>query len=44
MLTVPLSLNLIARSVPVGVTDDSSNTFDDTRIAPAAIPHLADHS
>ncbi len=42
MRTVPL--NLIACSVPVGVTDYSSSTFEDTRISPAAILYLADHT
>jgi hypothetical protein len=37
-------LNLIACSVPVSVTDYSSYTFVDTRISPAAILNLADHS
>ena len=39
-----MPLNLIACSVPVSVTDYSSYTFVDTRISPAAILCLADHT
>jgi hypothetical protein len=42
MRTVPL--NLIACSIPVGVTHYSSYTLEDTCIAPAAVLLLADCS
>jgi hypothetical protein len=42
MRTVPL--NLIACSVPVGVTDYSPYTLEDICITPPALFHLADFS
>ena len=37
-----MSLNLIACSIPVGVTDYSSYTLEDTCVTPAALLLLAD--
>jgi succinate dehydrogenase/fumarate reductase cytochrome b subunit len=42
MRTVPLKF--IAYSVPVGITDYSSYTLEDTCIAPAGTLHLTDCS